>query len=200
MSSCFNPSRAIVHLAAVLLMCLFLQGCASHRGAQLQWNARSQVVISEASQVRLRSMQTRTFEAADKTAILRAAVAVMQDLFFTIEVLDEDLGVVSGKKLCNVDSVWEDAFAMENGWDDHPSYFLYETDDLLAFKAMYLTWGPFDYRNDLARLTITVRPKSQTDFLVRASMQFNLRAVEDLTTYQRFFKLLGNAMFIANQT
>ena len=46
----------------------------------------------------------------------RAAVATLQDLFFDIDVLDEELGIVSGKKWFNYDSTWA----------DHPTYYLYQ--------------------------------------------------------------------------
>ncbi len=181
---------------ALLLLCLLsisFQGCLTHGANQIQWDSKEQILMSEASQVKLRSAQTRTYEATDKIKILRAAVSVMQDLFFAIEILNEELGIVSGKKLCNAGSDWD-------GWDDHPSYYLYETDELIAFNANYLTWGPFDYRNDLARLTITVRPKTETSYLVRASLQVNIKAVETPETYQKFFSLLNNALFLSNET
>ena len=74
------------------------QGCAMQWGAEIQWNSKSQILMSEDSQVKLRSIQTRVFDTTDRTKILRVAVATMQDLFFDIDVLDEDLGIVSGKK------------------------------------------------------------------------------------------------------
>ena len=155
--------------------------------AQIQWNAQNQILMSEDSQVKLRSIQTRVYDTTDKAAILRAVVATMQDLFFDIDVLDENMGVVSGKKLFNDDT----------GWANHPSYYLYETDELIIFNSNYRTWGPFHYRNDLTRLTVTIRPKENTRSVVRASLQYNIRAVESPEMYQRFFKILGNALFLA---
>lgn len=156
-------------------------------GTDIRWNSQSQILMSESSQVKLRSIQTRVFDITDKVKIMRAAVATMQDLFFDIDVLDEDLGVVSGKKMFNND----------NSWGNHPTYYLYQTDELIIFNTIFRTWGPFNYRNNLIRLTVTIRPKEKTRSLVRASLQYNIRAVEDPYIYQKFFKILGQSLFLS---
>jgi len=46
------------------------------------------------------------------------------------------------------------------------------------------------------RMTVSVRPRGQTQLLVRASAQYNLRAVEDPEPYQQFFDALRKAMFL----
>jgi hypothetical protein len=165
------------------------QGCAMQWGAEIQGDSRSQILISEDSQVKLRSIQTRVFDTTDRAKIMRVAVATMQDLFFDIDVLDEELGIISGKKWFNNNS----------SWADHPSYYLYETDELLIFNTNFRSWGPFNYRKDLTRMTITVRPKEKTRLLVRASVQYNIRAVEDPEMYQKFFKTLGQSIFLEGQ-
>ncbi|MCG2758951.1 MAG: hypothetical protein L6263_11025 [Desulfobacteraceae bacterium] len=175
------------HFTLALFMSLMFQGCAMQCGADIQWNSQSQILMSEDSQVKLRSIQTRMFDTTDRAKIMRAAIATMQDLFFDIDVLDEDLGVVSGKKLFNHD----------NSWGKHPTYYLYKTDELIIFNANFRTWGPFNYRNDLIRITVTIRPKEKTRSLVRASLQYNIRAVEDPYIYQKFFKSLGQSLFLS---
>jgi hypothetical protein len=181
------PKKYAGRFALMLIVSLMFQGCAMQWGAEIQWNARSQILMSESSQVKLRSIQSRVFETTDRTKILRVAVATLQDLFFDIDVLDEELGIVSGKKWFNHDSTWA----------DHPSYYLYETDELIIFNTNFRNWGPFNYRNDLTRMTVTVRPKEKTRSLVRASVQYNIRAVEDPEMYQKFFKTLSQSMFLA---
>ncbi len=173
--------------AWILLVSLMFQGCAMQWGAEIQGNSQDQILMSDASQVRLRAIQTRVFDTTDRAKILRVAIATMQDLFFDIDVLDEELGIVSGKKWFNYDSPWA----------DHPTYYLYETDELILFNTNFRSWGPFNYRNDLTRMTVTVRPKEKTRSLVRASVQYNIRAVEDPELYQKFFKTLSQSMFLA---
>jgi hypothetical protein len=181
-----SSKKSLGRFVLVLLVSLMFQGCAMQWGAEIQWNSRSQILMSEDSQVKLRSIQTRVFDTTDRARILRVAVATMQDLFFDIDVLDEELGIISGKK-------W---FNQNSSWADHPSYYLYETDELLIFNTNFRSWGPFNYRKDLTRMTITVRPKEKTRLLVRASVQYNIRAVEDPEMYQKFFKTLGQSLFL----
>ena len=47
------------------------------------------------------------------------------------------------------------------------------------------------------RMTITVRPRGETQLLVRANAQYELTAVTDPEPYQQFFTSLGKAMFLA---
>lgn len=49
------------------------------------------------------------------------------------------------------------------------------------------------------RMTVTVRPKGETQMLVRASAQYELTAVDDPEPYQQFFAALEKAMFLTAQ-
>lgn len=49
--------------------------------------------------VKLRAMQTRTFDTTDKNAVLRAVISTLQDLSFVIDRADPDLGTVTATKL-----------------------------------------------------------------------------------------------------
>lgn len=69
---------------------LGLQGCNS---------SKSQILGSSESQVELRSIQSRAFDTSDKHAVLRNAMATLQDLGFVIDDADENLGTVSATKL-----------------------------------------------------------------------------------------------------
>jgi exosome complex RNA-binding protein Csl4 len=52
----------------------------------------------------------------------------------------------------------------------------------------------------MLRMTVTVRPRGETQTLVRANAQFQQMAVEDPEPYQHFFAALERAMFLtANQ-
>ncbi len=46
------------------------------------------------------------------------------------------------------------------------------------------------------RITVTVRPRGETQTLVRANAQYNITAVEDPAPYQQFFAALERAMFL----
>jgi hypothetical protein len=46
------------------------------------------------------------------------------------------------------------------------------------------------------RMTVTVRPRGETQLLVRANAQYNLIAVEDPEPYQQFFTALEKSLFL----
>ena len=46
------------------------------------------------------------------------------------------------------------------------------------------------------RMTVTVRPYSEKQMIVRANAQYNVRAVEDPEPYQQFFNSFEKAMFL----
>ena len=156
-------------------------------GAGIQWNSKDQILMSESSQVKMRSIQTRVFDTTDEDKIMRAVISSMQDLYFDIDVLDHESGVVSGKKLLQSGSAWE----------NNPTYYAYRTDNLVIFSTNYRTYGPFQYRNNLTRISVTIRPKGESQLMVRASIQHNLYAVEEPEVYQTFFKLLRESLFLS---
>lgn len=49
---------------------------------------------------------------------------------------------------------------------------------------------------DQLRITVSVRPRGQTQTLVRANAQFNRTAVDDPEPYQQFFAALERSMFL----
>jgi hypothetical protein len=181
--------RTVRRAIPLLFASLMLQGCVNQWGAGLQMDSKSQILMSNSSQVRLRSIQSRVFDTTDKLKIMNAAVAAMQDLYFNIDVMDEDLGVISGKRL----------FHDDDKPVTDPTYYSYRTDELIIFNTNFRTWGPFKYRHDLTRMTVTVRPKEETRSLVRASVQYAIRAVEDPEVYQQLFKMLEQSLFLAGQ-
>lgn len=61
--------------------------------------ANPQVLETGASQVQLRSFQTRAFDTKDKEKTLRTIIATLQDLGFVVEKADSVLGTVTATKL-----------------------------------------------------------------------------------------------------
>jgi hypothetical protein len=180
-------------VTVVVGLCLLLQGCPSpyEWRHQDQWDSREQIWLSEESQVKLRAAQSRVFQTTDRRRTIEAIVATMQDLGFMVEVLDEEIGIVSGKR-------FEPLERSSIGTD--PSYHLYDDHSLLIFTKSYHTWGPFWHRSDLVRLTVTVRKRNETQLVVRASAQYYLRAVEDPVPYQKFFRTLEQTLFLQSQS
>jgi hypothetical protein len=48
-------------------------------------------------------------------------------------------------------------------------------------------------------MTVTVRPRGNTQLLVRANAQYNVTPVEDANFYQQFFAAYSKAMFLEAQ-
>lgn len=171
-----------------LAFCLLLQGCPGpyELRHENQWDARAQIWLSEESQVKLRSAQSRVFDTTDRRRLMEAIIDTMQDLDFKVEVLDEELGIISGKKFVE----------NETGYGTDPSYLLYRPDTLLFLTRNYRSWGPFRHRSNLVRFTATVRARGESQLVVRTSAQFYLRAVEDPAPYQKFFRTLEQSLFV----
>jgi len=51
-------------------------------------------------------------------------------------------------------------------------------------------------KNYALRITVTVRPRGETQLLVRANAQYNVQSVTDPEPYQQFFASLEKAMFL----
>ncbi len=171
----------------VLQTVLAVAGCSPYEWRhENQWDSRDQIWLSEASQVKVRAAQSRVFDTADRLKTIQAVVSTCQDLGFAVEVLDETLGIVSAKK-------FDDYEPTRLG---EPSYHLYQDDGLLILTRQFRSWGPFYHRSNLIRLTVTVRPRGETQLVVRASAQYYLKAIESPEPYQQFFRTLEQALFI----
>ena len=131
------PVRAF---AAALLGGFLVAACQTPQEALLD---------SGQSQVKLRSIQTRSFDTTDKEKTLRTVISTMQDLNFVIDKADLTLGTVTATKL--------------------DRYML--------------------------RMTVSVRPRGQTQLLVRANANFGLKPVTEPEPYQKFFTSLEKQCF-----
>jgi hypothetical protein len=72
-----------------LILALTLIACAAKQ---------KNILETSESQVKLRSMQSRVYDTADRDRLLRTIIATLQDLGFVIDDADKDLGTVSGTK------------------------------------------------------------------------------------------------------
>jgi len=178
-------------VGAALLCALLIQGCSPYEWRhQNQWNSREQIWLSETSQLKVRAAQTRVFDTTDRRRMFEAIISTMQDLGFNVEVLDEELGIVSGKKFIEI----------EQPYGTDPTYFLYRPDTLLFLTRNFRTWGPFSHRSNLVRFTVTIRARGESQLVVRASAQFYLQAVEEPGPYQQFFRAVEQALFLHGQS
>lgn len=75
----------------LILSLLLIAGC--------QTDSRQQILLTDKSQVELRSVQTRVFDTTDWNQTVRTVIATLQDLGFVVDKADEVLGTVSATKL-----------------------------------------------------------------------------------------------------
>ena len=160
-------------------------GCGYVERHEIMRDSASQIWLAEESQVKVRNAQSRVFDGTDRVGMLEAVVTTLQDIGFQIEVLDETLGIVSAKRYLDLERPGDAGLQ---------SYLLYDEESLVVLNRSYRTWGPFERRSDLVRLTVTVRPRNASQLIVRASAQFALRPVEDPSAYQGFFAALERAL------
>ena len=178
--------RRLVCLASTL-SALLTAGCATYgMRHEIQRDSRDQIWLSERSQVRVRNAQSRVFDTTDRREMIEAIVATLQDLGFQIGVLDETLGIITGKKFLE---------AERPSGSGLPTYLLYDDESLVVFNRSFRTWGPFYRRSDLVRLTVTIRNRNVKQLIVRASAQYYLRPVEKAEAYQKFYAALRQALF-----
>ena len=69
----------------------FMLGCATPEPSQ-------DLLAPTEAQMKIRSVQTRTFDVKDRQAAMRAVIAALQDLGFIIERANEPLGLVTAAR------------------------------------------------------------------------------------------------------
>jgi hypothetical protein len=89
-----NKSRLHITLLGpglLLTGSLLLQSCAAPQPAP-------DLLAPTEAQMKIRSLQTRTFDLTDRNATIRAVIASLQDLGFIIERANEGLGLVTAAR------------------------------------------------------------------------------------------------------
>lgn len=137
--------------------------------------------------LRLRQLQTRRFDSKDEKALLSAGAGVLQDLGFTFDESEPELGVIVASK---------DRSAVEPG-------------QVMAAIFMALLGAPMPIdKNQKIRASLVTRPtgKGEESTLVRVTFQRIVWNTEGRVTktesldnpefYQEFFTRLSKAVFL----
>lgn len=83
----------LISVSTILMFgALTLTGCGG-------MESQRHVMSSSASQLQMRTIQTRSFETSDRELAMRTVIATLQDLGFVIDKADLTLGSVSATKL-----------------------------------------------------------------------------------------------------
>jgi hypothetical protein len=83
--------RITIGKMLILAGVLLVQGCAAPQPSP-------DLLAPTEAQTKLRSFQSRTFDAADRKVVMRGVIAALQDLGFIIERANEPLGLVTAAR------------------------------------------------------------------------------------------------------
>ena len=84
--------KQIIKLLSLLILCVSLTACAAS-------GTKGIMDVGGESQMKLRQIQTRYFDTADKRATMESVIATLQDLGFIVDKASYELGTVSATKL-----------------------------------------------------------------------------------------------------
>lgn len=85
------PTRTNVIWGGILLVASLSHGCTAPQVPQ-------DLLVPTEAQMKVRSLQTRTFDLQDRHAAIRGVIASLQDLGFIIERTNEGLGLVTAAR------------------------------------------------------------------------------------------------------
>lgn len=169
-------NKVLVAVAAALLVA----GC--EEGIPPEALALSQVTVEK------RQLQTRYFETEDEAKILSASVGVLQDLGFTLEESETDLGVLLGSK---------DRDAVESG----------QVAASILLGILVGAYVPYD-KNQKIRVSVITRPldDGRGRTAVRVTFQrlvwntqgqiSKIESLNEPELYQGFFEKLSQSVFL----
>ena len=147
-------------------------------GAPMEFPEEPAVV----STVELRRMQTRRFDTTDKTAMVQNVVSTLQDMDYVVDQADVVLGVTRASK-----SVTSTVTRIVG----------FRTQRILVFRTRVPETVTERYAYQIS-VSVTVRPRGETQLLVRANMQHDSahEQVDMESFYQDFFASLSKSMFL----
>jgi hypothetical protein len=137
-----------------------------------------------------RQLQTRAFETADETHLLQASAGVLQDLGFTLDESETELGVIVASK---------DRSAVEAG----------QVAGQVAMALLFGVYTPVD-KNQKIRASLVTRPLTPERSAVRVTFQrmvwndqgqvSKAEFIDDALIYQEFFDKLGQSIFLTGHS
>ena len=180
-------------LAAAILS-IGLSGCANAISGALSAmkadNERSKMEANkkpEMTQLQIRSLQTRTYEGANTSKILRVALAVLQDDGFVVKNANSDLGLLSASKNLHEKTVDDSETAFMKGFFGIGSV---STQKWSTIEAT-VTVTPFGAKT---RVRLSARLTA-----ISSNGSSNYEALTDADYYQNFFTKLEKGLFIERQ-
>ncbi len=182
-----------MHRLLLLLATLALTGC--------ETIPRDAFRLSESS-LQIREVQTREYAAMTDTEILSASTAVLQDMGYAIDEIEETLGVLSASK--RADATDRMKLVGTLAFEGVRCVFTFG----IACNGKY--YGELDDVQDI-RLTLISRPQldNENDVIVRVTIQRIIwdkkgrlseqHTVTDSDVYAAFFDRMSKAVFLERE-
>jgi hypothetical protein len=188
-------SRVVLARIFVLLPALiFSGGLSSCASSQPDYFNPSQ------SSVAARTMQARVYSSVDEGDVMSAAAAVLQDMGYSIDAVESQLGVISASKRADATNRLE-AFGSLT-FDSMKCVFTF----LIGCDGE--RYGGIDDVQDV-RLTMVSMPKGNGDVTVRVTIQRRIydkrgrlseqSTISDAAVYESLFAKLSKAVFLEEQ-
>ncbi len=180
-------------LLAAFLLAGGVTGCTSIPEEAYQLPPSSQSV---------REAQTRTFEVPDEANILQVAVALMQDMEYNFDTIEYELGVLSGSKVVDADSLAQltgavvadivlVALSVVTGGALGGGGVYAGTDDEIGLKITLVVLPSLESEGQYtARITIQSELIDQVDRVKKVHM------IENPVIYQEIFDKLSKSLFL----
>lgn len=181
-NSSFSPVR-LAGLCAGLLLLAVLPGCETGIPAEA-------LALNEQS-MEWRQMQSRKYETSDQRMILNASASLLQDIGFTIDETEGELGLLVASK---------ERSAVDAG----------QIVGSIILGALTGAYVPTD-RNQLFKASVVTRPigENQESVVVRVTFQrivwndanqvSKIERINDEEMYLEFFSKLSKAIFLEDQ-
>ncbi|MDH4040021.1 MAG: hypothetical protein OEV88_05160 [Gammaproteobacteria bacterium] len=149
----------------------------------------------------VREAQTRTFEVPAEANILQASVALMQDMDYNFDTIEYPLGVLSGSKTVDADSIARNAglvaadialviLAVIGGQVPGGSLYAQADDEIKLTVTMVVLPSLENEGQYTARITIRSELVDKSDHVKKVVM------IEDPVVYQEIFEKLSKSLFL----
>jgi hypothetical protein len=179
-------------LLSALLLCALVAGCESIPEEAYRLPPSSQS---------LREAQTRTFDVPAEADILQASVALMQDMEYNFDTIAYPLGVLSGSKTVDADSLARNAglvaadivltiLSVMAGQPPGGSLYAAADDEINLRVTMVVLPSLENKGQYTARITIRSELVDKSDHVKKVVM------IEDPVVYQEIFQKLSKSLFL----
>jgi hypothetical protein len=149
----------------------------------------------------VREVQTRTFEVPDEANILQVAVALMQDMEYNFDTIEYELGVLSGSKVVDADSLAQVtgavvadivlvALSVVTGMNLGGAVYA-GTDDEIGLRITVVVLPGLESEGQYtARITI------QSELIDKVGRVKKVHVMESPVIYQEVFEKLSKSLFL----